>query len=328
MLTHEDTKDMTQAEKIMQLHYLLVGLTVVVGIWLFIAELDVVSVAEGEVIPSSNVKHVQHLEGGIVSKILIKEGDKVTMGQALFELEATANQAVVSEKQQQLIQIKSRIDTLKPRLEMIGEQVAISTDLLEDNLTNRYNHLSLLREEQEIKGQLQEGLAALKGAQAIIVKLRDSLARSVLYSPVEGIIKKLNLYTLGGVVSAGAVLAEIVPADDILVVEARLLPQDVGYIEVGQVAHVRLQSSDAMRLGKISGEVIFISPDTFLPEEGEPYYSVRVKVNRSYFENRGERYHLLPGMQMTTNIITGKRTVLDYLLSPFMDSMDTALHER
>jgi membrane fusion protein, adhesin transport system len=328
VLTHEDTKEMTQAEKIMQLHYLLVGLMVVVGIWLFIAELDVVSVAEGEVIPSSNVKYVQHLEGGIVSKILIKEGDEVTMGQALFELEATANQAVVSEKQQELIQIKSRIDTLKPRLEMIGEQVGISTDLLEDDLTNRYNHLSLLREEQEMKGKLQEELAALKGAQAIIVKLRDSLARSILYSPVEGIVKKLNFYTLGGVVSAGAVLAEIVPADDVLVVEARLLPQDVGYIEVAQVAQVRLQSSDAMRLGKISGEVIFISPDTFSPEEGEPYYRVRVKVNRSYFENRGERYHLLPGMQVTTNIITGKRTVLDYLLSPFMDSMDTALHER
>ncbi|MCS5565832.1 MAG: HlyD family efflux transporter periplasmic adaptor subunit [Methylococcales bacterium] len=311
-----------------RLHLLLVGLVVAAWVWMSIAELDVVSVAEGEVIPSSNVKYIQHLEGGIVRAILVKEGEQVEKGQHLFELEATATRADFEEKKQEILMIKARIASLRPAVDMIAEQVKISNGLMEEELTNRYNHLTLLREEKGLKGQLKEDLAALKGAEAAISKLQDSLDRTTLSSPVKGIIKKLNVYTIGGVVKAGDVLAEVVPGDDVLLVEARLLPQDVGYIETGQVAQVRLQSSDSMRLGKIMGEVIFISPDTLVPKEGDPYYRVRVQTDRSYFENDGERYHLLPGMQLTTSIITGKRTVLDYLISPFIESVDTSLRER
>ncbi len=328
MLTrHKENLDL-ELQAIMHLHLWLAGSIVVLFVWMAIAQLDVVSVAEGEVIPSTKVKYIQHLEGGIIGKILIKEADKVKNGQALFELEATSSHVDVQVKIQEIKQIKARIATLKPRLTMIGEQVNISTGLLKDQLTNRYNHLSLLREEESIKGQLQEALANLKGAESAIVKLKDNLARSIIYSPTEGVIKNINFYTVGGVVPAGGVLAEIVPMEDTLVIEARLMPQDAGYIEKGQTAQVRLMSNDAMRLGIIQGEVILISPDTLVPEQGPPYYRVRIKMEHSYFENNGQRYHLLPGMQVNASIITGKRSVLDYLTSPFRGSMEASLHER
>ena len=410
--------------------FLLMALVASAGAWMYLAELDMVSVAEGEVIPSTNVKYVQHLEGGILSNILVKEGEQVRAEQPLFELESTSSMADVEElqvrlnglsvdlfrleaessgaeqpaypaefksrhttlvtrsqmqfeqrrfryqserysqqeqikqKEQEIGKIRARIASLHPGLELIGEQISISEDLLKDELTNRYNHLSLLRERETMQGQLEEDLAGVGGAESALVearqkyeqirymfeeearreleesrrqhselskrmnKLQDSLQRTTLRSPVDGVVKTLNIYTVGGVVKAGEVLAEVVPAGDQLIVEARLLPQDVGYVEVDQLAQVRLQSSDAMRLGKLDGRVIFISPDTMVPQEGDPYYRVRVETERSYFERGDLRYHLLPGMQVTTSIITGKRTVLDYLLSPFLDSMEESMRER
>ncbi len=412
------------------LFLLLLALLLSIGGWMVLAELDVVSMAEGEVIPSSNVKYVQHLEGGILGRILVKEGEQVRGQQPLFELEATASMADVEElgvrlsglqvdlfrleaessglqepsypqtfvadypdlvnhsqsqfrqrmsryqserdaqqeqirqKEQEISKVKARIANLRPELEMIAEQIHISEGLLVDELTNRYNHLTLLREEKSLQGQLAESLAALEGAESALVeasehfeqirfqfqekarnqleesrrehnelskrmkKLEDSLQRTTLRSPVDGVVKTLNIYTVGGVVKAGDVLAEIVPAGDQLIVEARLLPQDVGYIEVGQSAKVRLSSSDADRLGTLDGKVTFISPDTMIPKEGDPYYRVRVETEQSYFERDDLRYHLLPGMQVTTSIITGKRTILDYLLSPFLGGMEMAMRER
>lgn len=412
------------------LFLLLIALLLSMGGWMVLAELDVVSMAEGEVIPSSNVKYVQHLEGGILGRILVKEGEQVQPQQPLFELEATASMADVEElgvrlsglkvdlfrleaessgleepdypqafvadypdlvehsrsqfrqrmsryrserdaqqeqirqKGQEISKVEGRIENLRPELEMIAEQIRISEGLLVDELTNRYNHLTLLREEKSLQGQLAENLAALEGAQSALIearehfeqirflfqeearnqleasrrehnelskrmkKLQDSLQRTVLRSPVEGVVKTLNIYTVGGVVKAGDVLAEIVPAGDQLIVEARLLPQDVGYVEVGQPAKVRLASSDADRLGTLNGTVTFISPDTMIPKKGDPYYRVRVETERSYFERDELRYHLLPGMQVTTSIVTGKRTVLNYLLSPFLGGIDRAMRER
>ena len=182
--------------------------------------------------------------------------------------------------------------------------------------------------EEEARRELEESRRQHSELSKRMNKLQDSLQRTTLRSPVDGVVKTLNIYTVGGVVKAGEVLAEVVPAGDQLVVEARLLPQDVGYVEVDQPAQVRLQSSDASRLGKLDGKVIFISPDTMVPQEGDPYYRVRVETERSYFERGDLRYHLLPGMQVTTSIITGKRTVLDYLLSPFLDSMEESMRER
>jgi len=328
MITESEALVIKQSELVIRMHLILLCFMGVIFLWMAFAQLDVVSVAEGEVAPSSKIKYVQHLEGGLISKILIKAGDHVKSEQALFELEATGNRADVLEKKHQIKQLKARIATLNPRLSMIAEQVNISSGLLKDELTNRYNHLSLLREQESLKGQSQETKASLDGAKAAVIKLEDNLARSTLYSPVDGIIKKLNIFTIGGVVPAGGVLAEIVPIDDILVVEARLLPQDVGYIEQGQRAHIQLMSTDAMRLGKIKGEVVFISPDTLLSESGQPHYRVQIKTERSYFENGQQRYHLLPGMQVSASIVIGKRTVLNYLISPFIDTMDSALQER
>jgi len=138
----------------------------------------------------------------------------------------------------------------------------------------------------------------------------------------------LYVVTEGGVISPGETVLDIVPGDDLLVVEAKLPTQDIGYIHLGQKTVIKLNSADARRFGNLNGEVVQISPDTLITARGQPYYKVLISPEREYFESKGLRYQLYPGMIVMVSIHTGQRTVLEYLLSPFMNAMDNALTER
>ena len=400
------------------------------GIWAAVSTLDIVSTAQGEVLPASKVKIIQHLEGGIVSEILVKEGAKVATDQPLLVLEPTASGADVGElhlrmavlrvdvariealnrglkkpafpsdiaadrpdlvvqalerfkaqrqrhetelrkqreaitqRQQEIGEITTRIGNTRNSLKILGEQVTISEDLLESKLTSRFQHLELLREAGRLEGLIKEDGAALRRAQAALAEARatmenikaalqeenqselqkarlelgelsqrahkfeDSLERTVVRSPVPGIVKTLNVATIGGVVRPGEAVAEIVPLEDRLVIEARLSTHDIGYVRAGQQAKVKLASAEAARFGSLTGQVINVSPDTLVTQDGMPFYKVRIETESSYFEHGSLRYDLFPGVQVVADIQTGQRTVMEYLLAPLTGYVDEALHER
>ena len=400
------------------------------GIWSNISSLDIVSLATGEVITSTNVKTVQHLEGGIVRKILVKEGEEVKSGQELVVLEPTSSGADVGElgvrltslrveiarlealtngtktpnfpedilenypeliseamqrfriqrksqdgkiaKQRQTIQqraheineINARIENGLKNLVLLKEQVAISDELLADDLTDRYTHLDLLKEKNRIHGNIKVDDSALKRAKSAhseakaelknlrnsskeefrreldeaninfrelsqrMQKFEDSLKRTVVRSPVEGIIKTLYVFTVGGVRKPGDAVAEIVPSGDRLIIAAKLPTQDIGYVNVGQTATLKLASADALRFGHINGNVHTVSPDALVMEDGIPYYRVWIYPEKDSFQRGTHKYNLFPGMQIMVSIHTGERTVFEYLTSPLRTSMDTALGER
>ncbi|MEQ8192993.1 MAG: HlyD family efflux transporter periplasmic adaptor subunit, partial [Rhodospirillales bacterium] len=152
--------------------------------------------------------------------------------------------------------------------------------------------------------------------------------RTVLRSPVDGVVKTLYVTTIGGVLKAGSTVVDIVPAGDRLIVEAKLPTQDIGYVRRGQQAQVKLASIDAMRFGNLPGKVVNVSPDTLVTKEGLPFYKVRIETEGDHFQRGDLRYQLYPGMQVMTNIQTGQRTVLEYLLDPFLRSFDEAMLER
>ncbi|MEE9317149.1 MAG: HlyD family type I secretion periplasmic adaptor subunit [Rhodospirillales bacterium] len=399
-------------------------------VWSALGRLDVVSAALGEVIPSTQVKRVQHLEGGIVRQILVREGDTVKKGQPLVNLEPVASGADVKElnvritslraeitrleaeaegaetltfperfrrqnpdlvneaiqhfktrksrmnnqmagQREQIAQQERKIDEVIARLKnnrhqlkLLDEQVAISNELLKSKLSNRMQHLNLLKESARLKGRIDEDAAALrrvhaarKGALNKLGSLRDafrekvqeglekkrrefeeysnrqkkfedSLERTVLRSPVDGIVKSLNVATIGGVVSPGATVAVVVPAGDKLIIEAQLPTQDIGYVHPGQTALVMLASSDAVRFGNLKGSVIHVSPDAIENADGVPFYKVRIVTEKDYFERNGVKYQLVPGVQVMCSIRTGQRSVLAYLTDPFLGSFQTALRER
>ena len=412
---------------IYHLIYLLCILVVIAfAVWAYFGTLDIVSMATGEVVPSSQVKTVQHLEGGIVHKILVKEGTTVKQGQALVELEPTTSVADVGELEVRLRSLRLDIvrleaekagdkppvfsekmrrahpelvsqaldrfkvhrkrleDDLKRQLEtivqrkqdireirnqkktlvLLSERVDISTSLLKDNLTNRYNHLTLLKDKGDVEARIEEdgvGLirarAALKEALAAreliysnfsekngtelneartslaelgqrMEKFRDSLKRTIVRSPVEGVIKTLNVVTVGGVLKPGDPIAEVVPAGDRLIIEAKLPPQDIGYVQVGQKVVIKLASADAARLGGLDGKVITVSPDTLVMDDGTAFYKVRINTEADHFEHGSIKYNLFPGMQVVANIETGHRTIFEYLISPLVSQASSALQER
>lgn len=398
--------------------------------WAYLGRLDVVSDAIGEVVPSSQVKAIQHLEGGIIQDILVREGERVKPGQSLVVLERTASDAdvqemkvrmtalqidiarleaelagvdnikfsaelrrdhavllraavkrfearrsrvqnqlaaqrrLVTQRREEVREIRARVDKQRKSLELLKEQIAISEDLMRDDLTNRMLHLNLLKEQTSLIGGIAEDEAAIKRTEAAVAeardnlsvtrdsfveevrgeldekrrthkeftermgKLKDSLARTVLRSPVDGFVKTLHVATIGGVVRSGDTLLDIVPADDRLVIEAKLPAQDVGYVALGQTAMVKLASPDAIRFGRLEGRVAHISPDTMVTENNIPFYKVRVEVEADYFERRGAKYSLVPGVQVICSIQTGQRSVVEYLLDPFLGAFQSAMRER
>jgi adhesin transport system membrane fusion protein len=404
--------------------------TVAFMVWASVSTLDIVSIATGEVVPSSQLKTVQHLEGGIVSKILVREGEIVKKGQKLVVLAPTASSADVNElkvrlagleievtrlsglgsannepsysdqlklrfpmlvkqsiqrakiqrrrhksellkqkksilqRRQTVAEVKIRIKNSKAGLKLIREQVAISKKLLSQGLTNRYDHLDLLKEEGRLNGGIEEDLATVARAKAALAegqaslaaiqdifddenrkeldkarqtyselsqrmaKYKDSYDRTSLRAPVGGIVKSLYVATIGGVIKAGDPVIDLVPEGDRLVIEAKLATADIGYVERGQDVIVKLASADAARFDGLAGEVASISPDTLMTPEGSPYYKVMVQTNKSYFEKGKARYNLLPGMQVVANIQTGQRKVFEYFLEPFLASMGDAMQER
>ncbi len=404
--------------------------TIAFMVWASVTTLDIVSIATGEVVPSSQLKTIQHLEGGIVSKILVREGEIVKQGQKLVVLAPTASSADVKElevrlaglqievirlgglvspknkpnysaelkskysdlveqsiqrakiqrrrhkseqlkqkksilqRQQAVFEVKIRIKNNKAGLNLIKEQVSISKKLLSQGLTNRYDHLELLKEEGGLKGGIEKDRASIARAKAALAegraslvaiqdifddenrkeldrarqtyselsqrmaKYRDSYDRTILRAPVGGIVKSLYVATIGGVIKAGEPVIDLVPEGDRLVIEAKLATADIGYVEKGQDVIVKLASADAARFDGLVGTVASISPDTLMTPEGSPYYKVMVQTDKSYFEKGKAHYNLLPGMQVVANIQTGQRKVFEYFLEPFLASMGDAMQER
>lgn len=367
-------------------HFFFVLCALLVGAffaWSYYGKLDVVSAAIGEVIPSTQVKHIQHLEGGIVREILVREGDQVKKGQPMVSLEPVSSGADVEElkvritslkveiarltaeaggakeptfpadlvrgypvlvkearayfktrmnriknqldgQRQQISQQARKIDEISARLKnnrhqktLLDEQIAISKELLKERLSNRMQHLNLLKESSRLKGRIGEDAAGLRRTQAARkeavnklatiratfrekiqedlekkrrsleeytnrqMKYADSLDRTILRSPVDGVVKTLFVATVGGVVAPGGTIADVVPGGDRLIIEAQLPTQDIGYVHVGQVALVMLASSDAVRFGNLKGEVLSISPDAIDSAQGPPFYKIRISTKET-----------------------------------------------
>lgn len=398
--------------------------------WACFFQLDIVSQAEGEVIPSSRVKPVQHLEGGIIRKINVREGDNVTKGQELVVLEATASDSNVEElevrvtslrvniarleaedkeldapeyprdiyekfpslierslklfqtrrarlesdllserekikqREQDIKQITSRQRNSLNSLKLLREQIKISAGLLEDGLTSRYKHLGFLKEESKLKSAIEEDSAKLGKARSALAqakadigeiknshlasvreelqedrrefdelsqrqrKFADNLNRTIIRSPVDGVIKTFYVVSIGEVVRPGVTIMDIVPAGDKLVIEARLPISDIGYVKDGQKAVVKLASGDAARFGNIDGKVVNISPDADSTDRGVTYYRVRIETDNDFFEHDGNYYKLFPGIRVIAGIHIGTRSVMEYILEPFMGSLSYAMRER
>ncbi|CTQ54445.1 Hemolysin secretion protein D, chromosomal [Roseibium album] len=222
--------------------------------------------------------------------------------------------------QRELVDFQGQINALQESLPRIEGAIAEARFQLEE---------LDLKFQQEALTEKTDALAELSVLEQSEKGESDRVERTDIRSPVDGIINALEIHTVGSFVIAGDQVAEVVPTSDELLVEARISPRDVAFVVPGQEALVKISAFDFAIYGGLEGEVVDVSPDSFVDERsGEPYFEVRVKTNKAYLERSGRQFNITPGMICTVDILTGQKTILQYLLKPVNRAREEAFTER
>jgi len=289
--------------------------------WAHFAILDEVKRGQGRVIPSQQMQVVQSLEGGLIEAILVQEGDTVQKGQVLARINSTKFSADLGE-------VRAKRDAAANSLKLLSREVELTRRLYEQKVVPEIEMLRLQRQASDLAGQIAVYDETIKSAE-------DRVRRTEMRSPVYGIINKVNVTTVGAVIQPGANLMDIVPLDDTLLVEARLKPQDIAFIRPNQDAVVKLTAYDSSVFGSLKGKVERISADTIIEEKSksgdekpESFYRVVVRTDKNYLGTQENPLPIIPGMVATVEVLTGKKSVLDYLVKPARLLADEAFRER
>ncbi|MGN6145185.1 MAG: HlyD family type I secretion periplasmic adaptor subunit [Mesorhizobium sp.] len=232
-----------------------------------------------------------------------------------------------------LIAQTEQIRVEREQTELNG-QIKLATETIErskaaiDEAQLQVNEVGLeLR--QEALNDLTQALADLSVVEETIRGATDRVARTDIRSPVDGIVNTLNVNTLGAFVQPGAVVADIVPTSETLLVEARISPRDVAFVRADQEALIKITAYDFSIFGGIEGKVANVTADSLVDEKtGEPYYQVRVTTDKSTLQRDGKTYSIIPGMICSVDIKTGRKTILNYLLKPINKAREEAMRER
>jgi len=213
---------------------------------------------------------------------------------------------------QSLAEMEGRLDTGEKRAEESRRRlIELDGRLRAEALTERSEILAQIAEiEQNIR------------------HLQDRANRLEVVSPTQGIIQNLPIKAPGTVIPPGGLIAEIVPVEGGLVVDSRISTKDIGFIFVGQQVKVKVSTFNYVRYGSLHGRIEGISATTFQGTDGAPYYRARIVMDRNYLGNDPTRNRIMPGMTVTADILSGRKTVLEYLLKPIRTAFSTAFHER
>ncbi|MDW6026546.1 HlyD family type I secretion periplasmic adaptor subunit [Mesorhizobium sp. BAC0120] len=183
--------------------------------------------------------------------------------------------------------------------------------------------------QQEALDELTQSLADLSVVEETIRGASDKVKRTEIRSPVDGIINTLDVNTIGAFVQPGATVAGVVPTSETLLVEARVSPKDVAFIQPNQHALIKITAYDFSIFGGINGKVANVSADSLIDSNtGETFYQVRVTTDQAALVSKGKSYAIIPGMVCSVEIMTGRKTILHYLLKPFNKAREEALRER
>lgn len=427
-VTADEEEDLPSSRRIIL--YVISAFFVLFILWANFARLDEVTRGQGRVIPSSEIQTLQSLEGGIVERFLVSEGDAVKSGQSIMllqdiqassdfdskrkryaslqskvarlkaeaeglatpnfpeevmrEVPASVNEEMESFRanmlslnsqlqvqEQQLAQRKQKVEEIKTNIRDLREVIALSRQememiapLIERGSAPKVEMLQLERSMKERQSELNTSLATLPSAESAVAEieakinevrstvraqaqtelsatliemntikdtltaLKDRKTRTDIRSPVDGTIKDIMVNTVGGVVKPGETIVEIVPKDDQLIVEARVRPQDIAFLYPGQAAVIKITAYDFSIYGGLKGNVVDISADTITDEKGETYYRVRVRADKVSLTRKDEVLPIIPGMVASVDILTGKKTVMEYILKPLIKTLDSAMTER
>ena len=398
--------------------------------WAYYAQIDALTRGQGKVIPSHQVQVIQNLEGGIVSEILVEEGEQVKKGDILIKIDDTSYVSTFIEnkirynelqaksvrllaessgtpffasekirknspklikheeslyksnlaqlqnnimiykrrlrqKQNELEEAQAQLEQLRISYGYISKEVEINRPLVKDGIVSEIEFLQLQRQASDIEGQIKATELSIPRLKSVIEEQKDNITevrlkfkntakeayneaqaemariesaniaredkvkRTLVRSPVDGTVKQLLVNTVGGVVKPGMDIIEIVPTQDQLVIEAKIRPADIAFLYPGQRAIVKFSAYDFAIYGSLKGTLTNISADTIVDEsDKQSYYLVRIKTDKNYLGSEDKKLKIIVGMTADVDIITGKKTVLDYILKPILRAKQNVLSER
>lgn len=270
----------------------------------------------------------------------------------------------LSQKREELSEAKLKKINLKSSLNIIIKEVEITKPMVIKGVKSKVDFLKLKREENDLKDKyssaktsiprlkyaiaeiknnieetklffqsetkvkLNEAIVELQSMQVNSTALEDQVKRTLVRSPMNGVVQRLFIHTIGGVIKPGADIIEVVPSDQTLLVEVKIKPSDIAFIFFKQKAIVKFSAYDFAIYGGLDGEVILISPDTIKDEKDNTYYTVKIKTNKNFLQRGDKKLKIIPGMTVNVDILTGKKSLLDYILKPILKTKQYTFTER
>jgi len=286
--------------------------------------------------------------------------------QALLSKQANRDTIInqIGAMEAEVAELASRSTSLKRQAALLSEELTMRTTLFEKGLTSRSVILALQRQKSELDGErkslpsrkigigkriaeAESRLAALDSdligdvlkelseIETDIARLTEErktltqrLQLTDIRAPSDGIVHGLKEHSVGAILEPGQTIIEIVPIKGALVAEVRIEPKDIGYIRVGQEVVLKFTAYEFSRFGSMSGKLSHTSATTFHDQDGKPYYKGIVPLESGLLESKGTQYAILPGMTLDADILTGEKTVFEYLLKPIYQSAGSALREK
>lgn len=396
-------------------------------IWAAFSQVDEITRADGKIIPSNQIQVIQNLEGGIVSEILVKEGQEVEKGQILLKIDNVAFESTYKESELKLESLKAKffrlyaeangkeffvdekyrgkgayldeenlfnnnqqkinqminvfneqikqkynekeettiiINQLKTKYESIIKEVEITKPLYDKKIISEVEYIKLERQVDTFKGELEakkiayeriniainelngkineiksnfkntaanelnEVLSEIKRLEETQNSLSDKVKRTYVKSPVKGTVNRLLINTISGVVKPGMDLIEIVPLDDVLLAEVKIKPSDIAFLKPGLKAMIKFTAYDFSIHGGLEGKLTTISSDTITNEKGDSFYVAKIATDKKFLGNDANPLKIITGMTVNVDIVTGKKSILDFILKPILKTKQNALRER
>lgn len=405
------------------------SLIVALGAWASIAEIEEITHGSGQVVPTQEIQVVQSLEGGILTELLISEGQQVKKGEILakvndvafaseergtearsFALRAKKARLIaesqgkplkipeeiaekfpdiarneealfrsrkaelanaksildnkISSARAEIAEVKAKSNSLYASKKLLEEEATITRQMVAKKAMPKIEEIRINRELSDISGDIREAAERKRGLEAelrqaqrerkdkedqfkskvlgelnevesqisqlseSLTAMGDRVSRTDIRSPVDGIVNKIMLKTIGGVIEPAMKLVEVVPLDDDLKIMAKVTPQEIAFIRPGQPVNIKISAYDPQRYGSLSGELVRIGANSVSDKEGNVFFEIEVRAKKNYLGDDENPLPITPGMVAETEIITGKRTIASYLLKPVLRAKDKALTER
>jgi len=344
---------------------LIVALFTTATVWATFGKMDIIAVAQGQIVPGGRSKVIQPLENGVIKSIYVRDGQRVKQGERLIEIDTTAGadrERYANEYLATLTEIarlkaliadqddftpppgadpafvrnqRNRLNDQLAEVRALGRQAQAYKEMLEKQYVSQMQYLDI---EQKRAAKAQEHAGALADAQTKAHSLSKELAKAQtratqqsLTAPIDGVVQQLVVYTVGGVVTPAQQLMVVAPEEGHVEIEAYVENKDIGFVNEAQEAEIKIESFPFTHYGTVPGKVLSLSKDAVPVEKPVKgfFYSARVSVDKPTIRvDNGKEVPLSPGMNVSVEIKTGQRRVIEYFLSPLVQALNDSVRER